>query len=131
MGRCVWLEQCETDSLAQTPCQRVAVSHIWGKREPRVAFRRLRHMSPANAVPETRSGDESIQTILVVEDEVLIRLPLAEYLRDCGYRVFEASNVAEARPRPVCTGARVASSAAVHALIMVCGVGAGAVSLTS
>jgi DNA-binding NtrC family response regulator len=33
----------------------------------------------------------------VVEDEVLIRLPLAEYLRDCGYRVFEASNVAEAK----------------------------------
>jgi DNA-binding NtrC family response regulator len=55
-------------------------------------------MSPANAVPETGSGDESIQTILVVEDEVLIRLPLAEYLRDCGYRVFEASNVAEAKP---------------------------------
>jgi DNA-binding response OmpR family regulator len=54
-------------------------------------------MSPANAVPETGSGDESIQTILVVEDEVLIRLPLAEYLRDCGYRVFEASNVAEAK----------------------------------
>jgi DNA-binding response OmpR family regulator len=54
-------------------------------------------MSPANAVPETGSEDESIQTILVVEDEVLIRLPLAEYLRDCGYRVFEASNVAEAK----------------------------------
>jgi DNA-binding NtrC family response regulator len=28
---------------------------------------------------------------------VLIRLPLAEYLRDCGYRVFEANNVAEAK----------------------------------
>ena len=54
-------------------------------------------MSPANAVPETRSSDQSVQTILVVEDEVLIRLPLAEYLRDCGYRVFEASNVAEAK----------------------------------
>ena len=54
-------------------------------------------MSPANAAPEIGSSDESIQTILVVEDEVLIRLPLAEYLRDCGYRVFEASNVAEAK----------------------------------
>jgi CheY-like chemotaxis protein len=48
-------------------------------------------------LPETRSSDQSIQTILVVEDEVLIRLPLAEYLRDCGYSVFEASNVAEAK----------------------------------
>ena len=28
---------------------------------------------------------------------MLIRLPLAEYLRDCGYRVFEASNAAEAK----------------------------------
>ena len=54
-------------------------------------------MSPANAAPKIGSSDESIQTILVVEDEVLIRLPLAEYLRDCGYRVFEASNVAEAK----------------------------------
>jgi CheY-like chemotaxis protein len=54
-------------------------------------------MSPASAAPEIGSGDESIQTILVVEDEVLIRLPLAEYLRECGYRVFEASNVAEAK----------------------------------
>jgi hypothetical protein len=32
-----------------------------------------------------------------VEDEVLILLPLAEYLRDRGYPVFEASNVAEAK----------------------------------
>ena len=45
-----------------------------------------------------RTGsDNSVHTILVVEDEVLIRLPLAEYLRECGYRVFEAAGVAEAR----------------------------------
>jgi DNA-binding NtrC family response regulator len=54
-------------------------------------------MSPAESIPEAASGDDVIETILVVEDEVLIRLPLAEYLRDCGYRVFEASNVAEAK----------------------------------
>ena len=35
--------------------------------------------------------------ILVVEDDVLVRLVIAEYLRDCGYKVWEASNVAEAR----------------------------------
>jgi CheY-like chemotaxis protein len=58
---------------------------------------RYQAMSPAIAAPETGSSEESIQTILIVEDEVLIRLPLAEYLRDCGYRVFEASNVAEAK----------------------------------
>ena len=43
------------------------------------------------------SSNETIHTILVVEDEVLIRLALAEYLRDCGYRVLEASNAAEAK----------------------------------
>lgn len=36
------------------------------------------------------------QTILVVEDEVLIRLVIAEYLRECGYKVHEAANANEA-----------------------------------
>jgi len=36
------------------------------------------------------------QTILFVEDEPVIRMDMAEFLRDCGYRVHEASNVAEA-----------------------------------
>ena len=35
--------------------------------------------------------------VLVVEDEVLIRLAISGYLRDCGYRVFEAANADEAR----------------------------------
>ena len=35
-------------------------------------------------------------TILVVEDEVLIRLVVAEYLRDCGYKVHEAAHAGEA-----------------------------------
>jgi DNA-binding NtrC family response regulator len=36
------------------------------------------------------------QTILIVEDEVLVRMPIAQYLRDCGYKVIEASNADEA-----------------------------------
>jgi CheY-like chemotaxis protein len=36
-------------------------------------------------------------TILVVEDEVLIRLVVAEYLRECGYTVHEAAHADEAR----------------------------------
>lgn len=39
---------------------------------------------------------ETTDTVLVVEDEVLIRLVIAEYLRECGYRVIEAANVDEA-----------------------------------
>jgi DNA-binding response OmpR family regulator len=34
--------------------------------------------------------------ILVVEDEVLLRVTLAEYLRDCGFKVYEAGNGADA-----------------------------------
>jgi CheY-like chemotaxis protein len=45
--------------------------------------------APAGPQPET-------PTILVVEDEVLIRLMISEYLREFGYRVVEARNAAEA-----------------------------------
>lgn len=36
------------------------------------------------------------ETILVVEDDVLVRMPIAQYLRDCGYKVVEAVNADEA-----------------------------------
>jgi DNA-binding NtrC family response regulator len=36
-------------------------------------------------------------TILLVEDEEGLRICVAEYLEECGYRVFEAGNVAEAK----------------------------------
>jgi CheY-like chemotaxis protein len=36
------------------------------------------------------------QTILAVDDEVLIRTAISEYLRDCGYKVIEAASVDEA-----------------------------------
>jgi CheY-like chemotaxis protein len=49
-------------------------------------------MSPApDAV--SRTGAESV---LVVDDEVLIRLVICDYLRECGYRVIEAANAEEA-----------------------------------
>ena len=35
-------------------------------------------------------------TVLIVEDSVLIRMPIATYLRDCGYRVIEAASSDEA-----------------------------------
>ena len=34
--------------------------------------------------------------ILIVEQDVLVRTPLAEYLRECGYLVLEASSAGEA-----------------------------------
>jgi DNA-binding response OmpR family regulator len=40
--------------------------------------------------------DSAGETILIVEDEVLIRFDVADYLRTCGYRVIEAANATEA-----------------------------------
>jgi len=45
--------------------------------------------------PVTRS-DLPSATVLVVEDEALVRMPIAEYLRDCGYNVLEAEDAGEA-----------------------------------
>jgi DNA-binding NtrC family response regulator len=36
------------------------------------------------------------ETVLVVEDDVLVRMPIAQYLRDCGYKVIEAADADEA-----------------------------------
>lgn len=39
---------------------------------------------------------EPIETVLVVEGDVLARVVICEYLRHCGYRVLEAVNADEA-----------------------------------
>ena len=36
------------------------------------------------------------ETILFVEDETLVRMDMAEFLRECGYRVHEAATAKEA-----------------------------------
>jgi DNA-binding NtrC family response regulator len=35
--------------------------------------------------------------VLIVEADIVVRHPLAEYLRECGYRVLEARDAEEAR----------------------------------
>lgn len=37
-----------------------------------------------------------MHTVLVVEDESMVRMPIAEYLRDLGYNVLEAGDANEA-----------------------------------
>ncbi|MCK6454814.1 MAG: response regulator [Alphaproteobacteria bacterium] len=39
---------------------------------------------------------ERTPAILVVEDEILIRLVLSDYLQECGFKVYEAGTAAEA-----------------------------------
>ena len=38
----------------------------------------------------------AIETVLVIDDEVIARMVISEYLRHCGYRVIEAANSDEA-----------------------------------
>src|SRR3954471_22630070 len=40
--------------------------------------------------------NSSADVILVVDDEVLVRMAIAAYLRDCGYKVIEAASADEA-----------------------------------
>jgi two-component system, response regulator PdtaR len=43
-----------------------------------------------------RAEPKTGATVLVVEDEVLVRMAIADEIRSAGYRVFEASNAHEA-----------------------------------
>jgi CheY-like chemotaxis protein len=45
---------------------------------------------------ELQKRTHTRESVLVVVDEVLIRMVIADYLRQCGYRVMEASNSDEA-----------------------------------
>jgi CheY-like chemotaxis protein len=73
------------------------VVEVWGPNagsailRPAIVERRMT-AEPASGVEQS----EQPHTVLVVEDEVLVRLALAEHLRDCGYRVLEAANAFEA-----------------------------------
>ena len=52
-------------------------------------------MLPTSMPAQADHGPET-STILVVEDEVLIRLMISKYLREFGHKVVEARNAAEA-----------------------------------
>lgn len=59
--------------------------------------------SAVSIQPEQAANDDAREnpatraTVLVVEDEVLIRAAVCDYLRDCGYHVLEAANGEEAQ----------------------------------
>jgi DNA-binding NtrC family response regulator len=53
-------------------------------------------MIPPHPDPSTVTGNARPTIVLVVEDEILIRAAVAEYLRISGYTVLEAADAAEA-----------------------------------
>jgi CheY-like chemotaxis protein len=53
-------------------------------------------MAPEHEHGAVAADSRAAPTILVVEDEWIIRAVIAEYLRQCGYRVLEAGDADEA-----------------------------------
>jgi CheY-like chemotaxis protein len=53
-------------------------------------------MCPAED-PMASPAQKQAPVVLVAEDEVMIRLAVAEHLRECGFQVVEAANGAEAQ----------------------------------
>jgi CheY-like chemotaxis protein len=64
-----------------------------GGEERKLPGKRCRDM-PASL--SRTAKDNTTPTVLVVDDEALVRLVIADYLRDCGYRVFEAGGPEDA-----------------------------------
>src|SRR5258708_28280899 len=52
--------------------------------------------SPASATHRAPENHHSAPAVLVVEDEVWLRLPFADHLREQGFTVFEAGSADEA-----------------------------------
>lgn len=53
-------------------------------------------LAAARDLSSLADSDDSRPVVLVVEDEVLVRMVIAEYLRDCDYVVIEAGSAVEA-----------------------------------
>jgi response regulator RpfG family c-di-GMP phosphodiesterase len=46
--------------------------------------------------PDGNSKPTNRRTVLVLDGDVLVRMPVVQFLRDCGYRVVEATTTDEA-----------------------------------
>jgi len=71
---------------------RAALSLVWVAPERNEAG-----PPPPGGVRRSGNGHSQPSTILVIEDEILIRLATCDYLRHCGYRVIEGSTAEEAQ----------------------------------
>ena len=55
----------------------------------------MAEIRPVHKVDFPNPADRT-PTILIVEDEVLVRIALSDYLQECGFKVLEAGNADEA-----------------------------------
>jgi CheY-like chemotaxis protein len=46
--------------------------------------------------PNRNNKPAKLKTILILDGDVLVRMPVVQFLRDCGYRVVEAASTDEA-----------------------------------
>ena len=46
--------------------------------------------------PDRNSKPATIRTVLILDGDALVRMPVVQFLRDCGYRVVEAATTEEA-----------------------------------
>lgn len=53
-------------------------------------------LAAARDLHSTSEAEDERPVVLIVEDEVLVRMVVAEYLRDCGFMVIEAGSADEA-----------------------------------
>jgi CheY-like chemotaxis protein len=53
-------------------------------------------MTPSSAESRFPDPKERTPAILLVEDEILVRLAISDYLQECGFKVYEAGIAAEA-----------------------------------
>ncbi|PJI42310.1 response regulator [Ferrovibrio sp.] len=53
-------------------------------------------LAAARDLQSSTDAEDDRPVVLVVEDEVLVRMVVAEYLRDCGFMVIEAGSAREA-----------------------------------
>ncbi len=53
-------------------------------------------LAAARDLHSTDEIEDTRPVVLIVEDEVLVRMVVAEYLRDCGFMVIEAGSAQEA-----------------------------------
>jgi DNA-binding response OmpR family regulator len=57
--------------------------------------REVSEMSDSENI-QTPPGEPGTSTVLVMEPDVIVRMVLADYLRECGYKVVESANADDA-----------------------------------